>query len=349
MIREKPFLTIDKSGAYVVQVPALNVAGTRGTSWLAANADALESIPLDKFYVARADRDDAKTMNAALVAGQNLLLTPGVYHLADSLKVDRAKTIVLGMGFATLIPDSGTPAITVGDVDGVTIASLILDAGTSESPSLLQLGSPGQTRTSHAKDPTFVYDLVCRAGGASAGTANSFVTIDSGNVVGDNLWLWRADHGAGAGWTTNRVRNGLVVNGDDVTMYGLFVEHTQEYQTLWNGNGGHVYFYQSEMPYDPPSQAAWSHEGPHGDVKGYASYKVGDRVTSHEALGLGVYCVFNDAPVVANAAVEAPAASGVRMQHLTSIRLAGQPGSGIERILNDRGDPVITTMKAQLE
>ena len=51
--------------------------------------------------------------------------------------------------------------------------------------------------------------------------------------------------------------NGLIVNGDDVTAYGLFVEHFQQYQTLWNGEGGAVYFYQSELPYDPPNQAAW--------------------------------------------------------------------------------------------
>ena len=59
----------------------------------------------------------------------------------------------------------------------------------------------------------------------------------------------------------NPVLHGLVVNGDDVICYGLFVEHCQQYQTLWNGNGGRVYFYQSEMPYDVPDQAAWDHDG----------------------------------------------------------------------------------------
>ena len=49
----------------------------------------------------------------------------------------------------------------------------------------------------------------------------------------------------------------LQVNGRDVTVYGLFVEHTQEHQTLWNGERGRTYFYQNELPYDPPSQAEW--------------------------------------------------------------------------------------------
>ena len=83
------------------------------------------------------------------------------------------------------------------------------------------------------------------------------ITINSNNVVADQIWIWRADHGAGVGWTTNPTKNGLVVNGNDVTIYGLFNEHHEEYQTLWNGNGGRVYFYQSEMPYDVPDQASW--------------------------------------------------------------------------------------------
>jgi hypothetical protein len=148
-------------------------------------------------------------------------------------------------------------------------------------------------------------------------------TINSSNVVGDNFWLWRADHGRGVGWTRNRNESGLVVNGNDVTIYGLFVEHCQGYQTVWDGNGGRVYFYQSEMPCDPPSQEAWRH----GDVDGYASYKVGDAVTTHEAWGLGVYCVFNAAPVVAGNAIETPAAPGVKMHHMVTIRLAALPWS----------------------
>jgi hypothetical protein len=60
--------------------------------------------------------------------------------------------------------------------------------------------------------------------------------------------MWRADHGAGASWYDNMAQNGLVVNGDRVTAYGLFVEHYQQYQVLWNGNNGRTYFYQSELP-----------------------------------------------------------------------------------------------------
>ena len=48
-----------------------------------------------------------------------------------------------------------------------------------------------------------------------------------------------------------------MVNGDNVLATGLFVEHYQKYQVVWNGNGGKTIFFQNEMPYDPPNQAAW--------------------------------------------------------------------------------------------
>jgi hypothetical protein len=191
----------------------------------------------------------------------------------------------------------------------------------------------------------FLWDIFCRVGGAQAGKSDCMVTINSHDVVGDNFWLWRADHGQGAGWNSNPNKNGLFVNGNNVTIYGLFVEHCQEYQTLWNGNGGRVYFYQSELPYDPPSEAAWKHD----DVVGYASYKVSDKVTTHEAWGLGVYCVFYAAPVVAENAIETPTVPGVKLHHLIAIRLSGQRNSGIKHVINGKGDSVITTQKAMVD
>jgi hypothetical protein len=221
----------------------------------------------------------------------------------------------------------------ISDVDGIKVGGIIFDAGTVDSPVLLQVGEPG--RSTHHANPTCLYDIFCRAGGATVGTAGSFVTINSSDVVGDNSWLWRADHGAGAHWNANKVTNGLTVNGDNVTFYGLFVEHCQGYQTIWNGNGGRLYFYQSEMPYDPPSLADWSH----GSVKGFASYKVAETVSTHQAWGLGIYCVFRAAPVMSDSAIETPSAPGIQMHHLVTMRLGGgQPGSGISHVINNTGD-----------
>ena len=99
------------------------------------------------------------------------------------------------------------------------------------------------------------------------------------------------------------------------------------------------------MPYDPPTQEAWSHDG----TRGYASYKVADNVTTHEAWGVGIYCVFKAGPIVAETAIEAPTVPGVKFHHLIAVRLSGKPDSGINHVINDRGDPVITTRLSKLK
>lgn len=334
LIREKPYLFLDSGGNYAVKAPALKTGGSRGTSWAGGRA-AGKAVPLDRFYLAHAGKDTAASINAALDAGKNLLLTPGVYSLETSLRVTRPDTIVLGLGFATLVPDKGTPALTISDVDGVQVGGIIFDAGPAESPALVQVGSTGCSGD-HSKNPIFLHDIVARVGGATAGTVSSCVVINSSHVVGDNLWLWRADHGAGADWNGNRSKNGLIVNGDHVTLYGLFAEHFQEYQTLWNGEGGRVYFYQSELPYDAPSQGDWQH----GGVDGFASYKVADGVTSHEAWGLGVYGVFTRSTAKCASAIETPTAPNVHMRHMVSVWITGKSGTEITHVINGAGEAV---------
>ena len=285
--REKPYLALDSSSNYVVMVPALQT-NSLGTTWASGPTPGV-AIPISQFYIAHADTDTAASINAALNAGLNLILAPGVYQLSDSLQVTMPDTIILGLGYATLVPQTGAPAMVISDVDGVKVGGLIFDAGPVQTPALLQVGT-ATSSLDHSGDPIFLYDISMRVGGATAGTTLSCLQINANDVVGDNLWLWRADHGNGVGWTQNPCNNGLIVNGDRVTMYGLFVEHHEQYQTLWNGNWGRLYMYQSELPYDPPSQDAWSHDG----VNGYASYKVADQVTSHQAYGVGIYAVFID-------------------------------------------------------
>jgi hypothetical protein len=343
IIREKPYLTIDTDGRYFVMVPDLNLDGAAGVTWVDKKALG-KAISIDQFFLAHSDRDNAASINAAIDSGKHVLLTPGIYHLEGSIHVSRPGTIVLGLGYPTLVPGKGDPAMVISDVDGVKVGGILFEAGKVDSSTLLQVGETNHS-ASHAADPIFLYDIFCRAGGATVGTTRSFVTILSNNVVGDNFWLWRADHGKGAKWDSNKNAHGLIVSGNDVTFYGLFVEHCQNYQTIWNGNGGRVYFYQSEMPYDPPSQSAWSH----GNVRGFASYKVGDAVTTHEAWGLGVYCVFYAAPVVADTAIETPTIAGVKMHHMVTLRFGGTPNSGINHVINNEGTAVITEKMAKVE
>ncbi|GGP19405.1 coagulation factor 5/8 type domain-containing protein [Silvimonas iriomotensis] len=335
VMREKPFLTIDGNGNYSVFVPALN-ANTTGTTWH-GHAAAGTSLPISQFYIAKENVDTAKTINAALAKGLNLIFTPGVYHLTDTIRVTRADTVVLGLGVATLEADTGLDAMDVADVDGVKISGLLFEAGTTSSPALLKVGS-SVTGVSHAADPICLYDIYARIGGQIAGKAHTAVEINANNVIGDDFWLWRADHGdiglTTTGWTVNPAANGLVVNGDNVTMYGLAVEHFEQFQTLWNGNGGSVYFYQSEEPYDVPNQAAWMN----GTENGYPSYKVADTVTTHKAFGVGIYgfnFVTTDRTVSLANAIEAPQQPGVSFTNLVTVALDGN--SLISNVINNTG------------
>jgi hypothetical protein len=160
------------------------------------------------------------------------------------------------------------------------------------------------------------------------------VAINSDNVIVDHAWLWRADHGDGIGWEVNTVDNGLIVNGNDVTAYGLFVEHCQKHKVVWNGNGGRTYMFQNELPYDPPNQSSWMN----GSGKGYAAYKVADSVTTHEAWGVGSYCYFNvDSTIVAGRGLEVPDKPGVKFHQLLTVSLGGK--GSISNVVNSTGDP----------
>lgn len=183
---------------------------------------------------------------------KNLILTPGIYELIQPIRVTRPHTVVVGLGFATLRPVKGTVSMTTADADGIEIAGLLFDAGPRESPVLLEVG-PEESRDRHAKDPITIHDVFFRVGGAGIGRTKMNLRINSDDTLVDHTWIWRADHGEGVGWDLNTSENGLVVNGNNVAIYGLFVEHHQKFQVLWNGNGGRTYFYQSEIPYDPPN------------------------------------------------------------------------------------------------
>ena len=337
VVREKPYLQVDAAGNYSVRVPALRTDST-GISWQSGETPGT-SIPLDKFYVARPDRDTAVVLNVQLSKGKNLLFTPGVYEIDETLRIARADTVVLGLGFATLRANKGVAAMTTADMDGVIIAGLLIDAGTENSPVLLEVG-PAGSKARHATNPISLHDVFFRVGGTGPARATVNLRINSNDTIVDHTWIWRADHGAGAGWTTNPSANGLVVNGNDVTIYGLFVEHYQEYQVLWKGNGGRVYFYQSEIPYDPPDQPSYT-SAP--GTNGWAAYKVADTVTSHEAWGLGIYSVFRNRDVVLSRAIETPARPGVRFHDIITVRL-GNNGE-ITNVINDTGGPAKDSSK----
>jgi hypothetical protein len=338
--REKPYLYVDSSGGWRVFVPAPR-RNSLGTTW-GNGPTAGHSVPLSDFYIARPS-DSVRTINKQLARGQNLLFTPGVYPVDRTIDVKRPDTVMLGLGIATLTAVHGATPIHVADVKGVDIAGLMIDAGTENSRVLLQIGnkhsarerSRGHDHSSDPSDPTGIQDVFFRIGGPHLGKATVSLEVNSDNVLLDDIWAWRADHGAGVGWTSNTADTGVVVNGDDVTATGLFVEHYQKTEVTWNGENGRTIFFQNEMPYDVPDQASWTNNG----VAGYAAYQVARRVKTHEAWGLGSYSFFNVGPDIhADHAIEVPVTAGVKMHDLLTIFLDATNGHGaIDHVINDAG------------
>ena len=331
--QEEPFLQTDAAGNYSVFVPALQ-HNSSGTSWQNGPA-AGTSVPISKFFIATPSTP-VLAIDAALALGRNLLLTPGVYDLKAPILVSRPNTIVLGLGFPTLVPQNGTAAMQVLGVPGAKLSGMIFDAGPKNSPVLLQVGGPLAARTGSASDPSLVQDVFFRIGGATAGSATDSLVVNSSHVILDDIWAWRADHGAGVGWTSNTADNGLTVNGNDVTAYGLAVEHYQKNEVVWNGQGGEDIFFQNEMPYDPPSQAAWM-SSPTTD--GYPAFLITPRVTSFTGYGLGSYCFFNQGvPIESATAFRVPDVPGVQLNDLLTRFLSGS--GSIDHVVNDTGAAV---------
>ncbi|WP_061963692.1 hypothetical protein [Demequina aurantiaca] len=347
--REKPYLFVDSAGEFHVRVPSAHT-NTSGVSW-DEDMTSGRTLSIRDFYIAKPG-DSVKQINKELARGKNLLLTPGVYGIGSSIDVKRKNTVVLGMGHATLTAEDGATPIRVSDVPGVVIAGVSIDAGAKESPVLLQVGKEDKSnghgkKKGHAKkadssNPITLSDVYFRVGGPHIGKADVALQVNADNTLIDHTWVWRGDHGVEGftegvngdteRWNTNIGRNGAVINGDNVTATGLFVEHFQEYNTIWNGENGTTILYQNELPYDPPTQADWIQ--PNGTL-GWAGYKVGDDVKQHHLYGAGVY-VFNqnNPSIVTTNGFEVPDTSGVKLHHIMTVNLSA---GSIEHVVNGVG------------
>lgn len=350
IIAEKPYLVYDGMQDYNVFVPALQ-ANTRGISWGQTAEEEGTYIPLNAFYVAN-ERDTSQTLNAAVAEGYHLLFPPGHYLLEKPLEINRANTVVLGLGYATLEIAQGNAdcAVKIGDVGGVRLADLLIEGG-AYSKNMVVVG---KTKGYAAQIPNVLSNIYLRIGGVkNAHTqTDAAMVINANNTIGDNFWIWRADHSYGIAWDDvtytnekgeevtdygNPVENGLVVEGDNVTCYALMVEHCRGYQTYWKGENGLTVMYQSETPYNVPSQSDWM--SPDGK-NGCASYKVAENVNTHRAYGIGIYLV-NYSGVNLASAIEAPQKSGIQMIHLVICDFTQSSSSStISNVINNYGGGV---------
>jgi hypothetical protein len=335
---EAPFLYQNASGSYNVLVPAVQHNST-GTSW-SSGTEAGTSIPLSKFFVANPSTPVVE-IDLALALGKNLVLTPGVYNLNAPIVVTRPNTIILGQGFATLVPQHGNAALIVTPNVGVKVSGLIVDAGPVNSPVLVSVGLPGQSRQA-ATNPDTIQDVFFRIGGAETTNTSATVSLldNASSSIIDDVWAWRADHGNAVGWTENVGDNGLIVTGDNVTAYGLAVEHYQKSEVVWTGQNGTNVFYQNELPYDPPSQAAWNQSA---TELGYPAFQVGNNVKTFNGYAMGSYVVFINTPATLHVsqAFESPDTPGVQFHNVFGVWIVGS--GGIDSVVNGVGGPVTST------
>ena len=329
---ERPYLTVDAKGAYFVRVPKAR-NGSAGASW--SNGPADEKVLALRSFLVATPATSVATINHALALGKNLLLTPGVYDLPSPIVVPRPNTVVLGLGFPTLVPQQGTSALNVLSAYGNRIAGVIVDAGPVSSRTLVNVGLPGPLGRGRAKNPTVLSDVFFRIGGAREGRATTSLVVNSSHVVLDDLWAWRADHGTGVGWTVNTADTGVVVNGDDVTAYGLFVEHYQKTEVSWRGRRGTVVMFQNEMPYDPPSQADWQQST---SSLGYPAFEVTRTGKGFTGYGMGSYSFFNQGVDIHSSTAFRVPTTGVALHSLLTVFLNGS--GGIDSVVNGTGGAV---------
>jgi hypothetical protein len=341
---EEPFLYTGARGQFSVFVPAVQHS-TSGPSW-ASGTEAGTSVSLSKFFLA-SPGTPVQAINAALARGRDLILTPGVYDLRRPIRVSHSGAVVLGLGFATLVPQHGNAAMIVTPNAGVKLSGLIIDAGPVNSPVLLSVGVPGHG-SGTASDPDTIQDVFFRIGGAETTSVSATVSLldNAGNSIIDDVWAWRADHGNDVGWTANTGDTGVVVTGDNVTAYGLAVEHYQKYEVIWSGQGGTDVFFQNELPYDPPSQSAWM-ASPSQD--GYPAFLVTPNVRTFQGYAMGSYVVFIDTSATLFDAepFQSQDTPGVQFHDVFAVWIAGSGGD--DSVVNGTGGPATSTNPGTVE
>ena len=324
-IREKPFLTFDEIKGYRIAIPAYR-QNAIGCSWTGSEGRIEKYIEQDDIYFARADRDSADTVNAAISSGKSVVFAPGVYTFDKTIKVDNNDTVLLGLGIATITPTNGNACLTV-TASGVTIAGLLFDAGEKKSDALVYIGTENSTASK-----ANLHDCFFRVGGNyQSAAADTSLVIHADNTTCDNIWMWRADHGNGVGWNVNDGITGAKIYGNNVTAYALMAEHYKGHNVEWYGENGKLFFYQSEIAYDVLNQSDWMD----GLRRGYSSLMVDDSVNSFTASGLGVYSNFHNSGIVLDSAITAPAKQGINISHIVTVRLNGN--GAIMNAVNDYG------------
>lgn len=270
-----------------------------------------------------------------------LVFCPGVYYLDESLNVTVDNSVLMGLGYATLIAANGNSAIVV-EAEGVSLSGFIIEAGNLNSDVLLQVGGRHVSSSSSSSggdrnNPTVLYDIFTRTATREA-RATTMIEINQDHTIIDHCWNWRADHVAGEsgglGSDQAVAMNGLVVNADYVTAYGLFSEHFLKYCVWWKGHHGTIYFQQTELPYDVVTTTS-----------GEQYDKPGLRIdgSNFQGFGIGVYTYFNNKKFPSDPTPNPTVSSAVQVATKAANQLSGvftvflNGGGQTLKVVNDTG------------
>jgi len=333
VIAEKPFIAF-QNGKYYLMIPHVETDKSRQSQYASTKVDFIN------VYVASED-DSASTINGKIASGLHVVLTGGMYDLSEPIRVTRSNVVILGIGFPTLRSTNGNALIEVEDnLEGVRISGILLEAGKTTSPHLLQFGRTQGIGSGY----NFLYDIFARVGGPNnqdvdPQSTDVMMKIQSNQVVMDYVWLWRADHDAKSGGAHNnwnyRVRDGnnavdvaLQVNGDEVYGYAIKAEHTLKNQVEWSGDDGYVAMFQCELPYDLSND----------QFSEYTGFKVDNNVNTFEGYGMGIYSIFDHDVFVANAIESPQNKNGVVFENVYTVTLKEK--GEITNVVNGKGNAV---------
>ncbi len=319
VVRESPFVYY-KDGQFDVFDPAVQF-DRQGYDWRLHSGT---SLPLSDFYLANATTDTATTINAVLASGRDVVLEPGAYSIASPLTVPKPDEVILGLGEATVTAAANTATIVVNDAATGTILAGFSANGQGfnpvtnpgpYAPNQIEIGNTPNA-AGQRQDPTSLNDI------STISNSTTDELIDQ-NYVLQNQAEVQSNNNSGNGYTTvnwpaeSSSDYGVVVNGNHVTMEGIWLEHFKMTEATWNGNRGQVIFLENELPLTIPYSAAgvqpsfWMQSS---SFDGYPSLAVAPSVRSFTLTGFqswsrfgsGCYCLVTSlitVPVKPNVAI----------------------------------------------
>ena len=364
-----PFIGVDSKGLSNLKIPRLVAEYNeqlKKYNWKVSYDN--KFVTVDNFITIKPDNDDEvivfselniNQINNALSNKSGIIVMPGIYKLGGVIDVPDNK-VVLGIGLPTLICENDIGHCMKIGSEGVKIAGITFDAGTKGNLSdnrntLLTVGEKGE---GNVANPTVLQDVYCRIARITedqeSPSAYSCITINADYIIGQHLWLWRGDHDIQSQkvpWSINQAQYGLIVYGSHVKMYGLFVEHFENYQTVWDGQNGTITFYQSEMPYFLPENSGNGNklvnctlpdgvleDKPYTETREVCpSLYVTENADGFKGIGMGVYCYFpnklGQKTIKADAAIHAGESVTIGFSHIVTYWLDGDIKSGIDNVL----------------